>query len=538
MEHATLLLNADYSPMKILSWQRAVHMWFSEKVEIVEEYDDFELRSMSVTIKCPAVVRLLSYVKRDNKRVKFSRVNVFGRDDFTCFGAGTRVLMAAGEQRPIVDVSVGDRVIDAYGRPQTVVATGRREVLNAVRLKRKRSHVWTVTTPEHPYLSQDGTFVEIQNIKDYVTFPKNVELDTEVTPLEVSSCLEPSKWYRLRDGRIYCTRRPHEHGLQTMLTPSGDLSYFLGLYAAEGSATAAGVVSLSFSREEEHTLVADSAALIPALFSLPVATDLYSTKANVRTSSKLLSQVLNTVCGKGCYNKVVPWRLISQYPREYLMGVFSGDGYIATHLNKVVLSMTSQELILGVQSMLWGLGVVPSLQTTHREGKHQTWALVLQGDNYVKFMQEVYGTTVPARKPLASSETHYLYKVLSLEPVEGRTMVYNLETTGSHSFIADGVAVHNCQYCQGQPGTPDLTYDHVTPRAQGGQTTWENIVTACIGCNSHKGNRTPEQAAMPLRVQPRRPEERPFHQFTLNIPKTPEAWRSYLYWTQELESDV
>lgn len=80
----TLLLNSDYMPIKVISWQRAVCLWFSDKVEIVEEYNDFDLRSVSFTMKCPAVVRLLSYVKAFRKSVKFSRLNIFHRDKFTC----------------------------------------------------------------------------------------------------------------------------------------------------------------------------------------------------------------------------------------------------------------------------------------------------------------------------------------------------------------------------------------------------------------------------------------------------------------------
>jgi 5-methylcytosine-specific restriction endonuclease McrA len=94
-----------------------------------------------------------------------------------------------------------------------------------------------------------------------------------------------------------------------------------------------------------------------------------------------------------------------------------------------------------------------------------------------------------------------------------------------------------CQYCQAQPGTQELTYDHVTPRAQGGVTVWENIVTACLSCNALKRNRTPEEAGMKLLKVPKKPEDRQFYQFSLHLPKTPDAWRSYLYWMQELEND-
>lgn len=70
-------------------------------------------------------------------------------------------------------------------------------------------------------------------------------------------------------------------------------------------------------------------------------------------------------------------------------------------------------------------------------------------------------------------------------------------------FTRDG---YKCQYC-GTRG--ELNKDHVVPRAQGGQTTWENIITACKGCNSRKRNRTPEQAGMPLRSVPVKPRSLP-----------------------------
>jgi len=89
-EHKTLLLNSTFEPLKIISWQRAIVLWFEDKVEIVSEYEDFDLTSMSITIKCPAVVRLLQYVNGSKHRIKFSRVNVFSRDKYTCLYCGVQ----------------------------------------------------------------------------------------------------------------------------------------------------------------------------------------------------------------------------------------------------------------------------------------------------------------------------------------------------------------------------------------------------------------------------------------------------------------
>ena len=51
---------------------------------------------------------------------------------------------------------------------------------------------------------------------------------------------------------------------------------------------------------------------------------------------------------------------------------------------------------------------------------------------------------------------------------------------------------------------------HVLPRDRGGGTSWENVVTSCIRCNSRKSNRLPREAGMRLLKEPKRPARRPF----------------------------
>ncbi len=63
-----------------------------------------------------------------------------------------------------------------------------------------------------------------------------------------------------------------------------------------------------------------------------------------------------------------------------------------------------------------------------------------------------------------------------------------------------------CQYCGCQPGTEELTIDHVIPRAQGGQTTWENCALACVPCNARQGqpySRSGRHEASPRSGAPR-----------------------------------
>lgn len=78
----TLVLDQGYQPHRIISWQRAICMLFDGKVEIIEEYDE-DIRSVSITVKMPSVVRLLRSI-RIRRGIRFSRINVAMRDDFSC----------------------------------------------------------------------------------------------------------------------------------------------------------------------------------------------------------------------------------------------------------------------------------------------------------------------------------------------------------------------------------------------------------------------------------------------------------------------
>ncbi|PRZ41212.1 HNH endonuclease [Antricoccus suffuscus] len=61
---------------------------------------------------------------------------------------------------------------------------------------------------------------------------------------------------------------------------------------------------------------------------------------------------------------------------------------------------------------------------------------------------------------------------------------------------------HRCAYC----GRQANTIDHVVPRSRGGAMSWKNLVAACRTCNGAKGNRTPDEARMPLLRQPYTPK--------------------------------
>lgn len=60
-----------------------------------------------------------------------------------------------------------------------------------------------------------------------------------------------------------------------------------------------------------------------------------------------------------------------------------------------------------------------------------------------------------------------------------------------------------CQYCGKHVSRP--TVDHVIPRSKGGDSCWENMVTACEACNKVKADKLLDEAGLTLLNQPGKP---------------------------------
>ena len=83
-----LVLNGNFQPLSIvplsvIPWQTAIKLNYLKRVIIVEEYDDWIIRSPSMELRVPAIVALTKYFPID-KSIKFSRANMYLRDLYQC----------------------------------------------------------------------------------------------------------------------------------------------------------------------------------------------------------------------------------------------------------------------------------------------------------------------------------------------------------------------------------------------------------------------------------------------------------------------
>lgn len=79
-----LFLDAEWRPLRIDSWQDAIADFFLGKVEVVEYSRDRMITGVDRSFPLPSVVRVVRRFKRERIRIRFSRLNIYARDGFTC----------------------------------------------------------------------------------------------------------------------------------------------------------------------------------------------------------------------------------------------------------------------------------------------------------------------------------------------------------------------------------------------------------------------------------------------------------------------
>lgn len=89
MTAATLLLNADFTPIRVIPWEDAIVRILDRKAYAVVDYEDRVVRSEHLVVPVPAVLTQVKQSPTRNK-VRFSRQNLMARDSYQCQYCGRR----------------------------------------------------------------------------------------------------------------------------------------------------------------------------------------------------------------------------------------------------------------------------------------------------------------------------------------------------------------------------------------------------------------------------------------------------------------
>lgn len=364
-----------------------------------------------------------------------------------CFPAGTLVRMADGSHKPIEKINVLDEVLSAEGRVKRVSQVMARHVTEPLLKLVCWGHSHLRATGGHPVLTQRG-YVRLADIQpgDKVAFPKYAPNSTSV--LQTGEVL-------YEQNTVRQSRRQYRTYVKSFASGSGDdgrsigrgsvvpdliqLTYgfgrIIGFFLAEGHTTPYSVF-WSFNIDEWDTYAAEVVALMESELGAGVKLRRVGNVAQVSFGGREWSSLFDVLCGHGSGNKRLHSSLCGG-PTEFLRGVLSAwmDGDRSLGNSAVTVS---RALALNMFDIANAANLLPILSTHTKDSvspegiiRRQAWVVA-------------WGEGEHLNHGLEQSDTHMWRTVRGVEAEPFSGHVFNLEVDDDHSYVAEGVGVHNC----------------------------------------------------------------------------------------------
>ena len=356
--------------------------------------------------------------------------------------------------KPICEIKEGDLVLTHRGRFRKVTKVFKRKYKGKlVCIKPRKYGRWIRLTPEHlvlarwrtPHWGHPSKWDKYEPMLDFKWIPAEKlttnhvvcvpKVKDDKVVIDVMNYLDN---VIEKDGFVYSKNKnqfgkefihPQSKPLPRMINPSDEFLELLGYYLAEGCSTKDGIY-YAFSQFEQDKI--ERLKELGKHFNAKVTVkNLERHRSIQRFYHKLLGQLFEALCGKGARNKHIPLFLL-QLPKEKLAILFhsmiAGDGYVNDFMS-IVYSTVSERLALSTYLLATKLGYLPSLQD----------------DTKWDHGYEIAFTPMRSYE-IAKQDENYMYLPISeikLEDYDG--YVYNLEVEEDNSYVAEIIAVHNCE---------------------------------------------------------------------------------------------
>lgn len=367
----------------------------------------------------------------------------------------------------IKDIKLGDKV---------VTHTGGLEKVNYIQKRNHNGDLYKIdyyggstesveATGEHPFLvvkrriwnernkKWNKEWIKVADIRkgDYLCMP----IDREISDLEMKE-FKVKKWVSRKTGFV-------DELVSVPITK--EFMRLVGYYLAEGSISSGSYLNFSFASEEEN-LIEDVIKLIKEIFGVDKVKKVVYKKnhgTSVVVSSVKLCRIFENF-GKKNYLKSVPdWALKLDKDRqgELIKGWYLGDGnyyhkkHESGYKEVIRINTTSEKLVRQMQGVLARLGVPAFINSRDRRGENRRemftlgisgkWMYMLYGilgierDKYI----EKYNNK---RSSMFGIDNNYIYfPIKKINKLRNQSVkVYNFGVDRDESYVAGGIAVHNC----------------------------------------------------------------------------------------------
>lgn len=359
-----------------------------------------------------------------------------------CFPAGTRIRLADGSTKPIEDIRILDRVLTAEGNTKRVTQTMVREETDAIYKICVWGHRHLRATGEHPILTSQG-YKRADRLKrgDMVVMPAYAPESNEY--IQTADYVESrhlvrkqthTRLYQIPGKPVATVTRV---AVPDMISLTPEFGRIVGLFLAEGH-TCTNKAEWTFAPYEADTLATELVTLIEkslgATAKLRVRGD---KKAVVSLYGVQWARLFESLCSKLSGRKRPHADLMSG-PKPFLEAMLNGwlDGDNIGHnrggvtvSHALACAMFDIAQVLGLRPSILRQDVAPSHGVKTRQPRWTLeWGNPERGDDYRSSQRDGY----------------VLRRVDGVVREDFSGDVFNLEVEDDHSYVAEGVGVHNC----------------------------------------------------------------------------------------------
>ncbi len=394
-----------------------------------------------------------------------------------CFTKGTEIKTSLGV-KPIENVNKGDYVLTHNGRYKRVYNTQiRKHRGKLLHIKYVGDTTLTLdVTAEHPFLISRRVKSEYRNVKWDTEWVKADELKiVDYLAIPIDRHVE-NKGYR--EFEITTTARWHDVNTKIGISTDEEFFRLIGYYLSEGSTIGKSnenYLTFTFGKNELE-YINDTAFLLEKYFKKkPIVQKEYKNGISIILCSTTIAEFFSKEFGKGAANKHIPeWVMHEslQKQKELIKGMWRGDGsymykrYDYGTKRMFRINTISIRLAEQLRSMLLRLNILANVNKQNRDGnRHEMYCVYIGGENLLPFanLMGVLGTTTEVTNKdgtvsllaITQAQTRSSYgqisgdyafvpiKDISYEEVDD-VDVYNFSVEEDESYVANGVAVHNC----------------------------------------------------------------------------------------------
>ncbi|MDO8538204.1 MAG: Fe-S cluster assembly protein SufB [archaeon] len=415
---------------------------------------------------------LQAYFRINAERMgQFERTLIIADENSTvhyiegCFTKGTEINTEQGI-KSIEEIKIGDKVLTHKGRTKEVYHIQERPYKGKLyKINYFGDTTQTIeATEEHPILAVKREKLEYKNNNwnpEWINANKLEKSDYLALPIDrnIEEKNERTFLIKLRN-------KEQELKLKT----DADFFRLAGYYLAEGSILNEHYLTFTFN-EKEKSFIEDVKTLLGKFFNGTIIEQKpYKHGISIVLSSTIAARFFMQEFGKGAQNKCIPKWVELETPskqKELIKAHWRGDGsymysQYAWGIKRMFrINTISKELATQMRNLLLRQNIFASINKQNRKMPRKTMYTVYIGGQFLQAFG-VLVEAIPVNESLHSNNTmlqkisqkivsyahitqEYAFTpIKSVNSEEVETMVYNFSVEEDESYIASGVAVHNC----------------------------------------------------------------------------------------------